>query len=45
MQEVHFTYPEAKFIVPDRGDKVDLRHTVVVQARQATLAGGPVRQP
>jgi hypothetical protein len=28
--------PAAKFIVPDRGDKVDSWHRVVVPARQAT---------
>ncbi len=33
------------FVDPDWEDKVNFRHRVVVLARQATWAGGPVRQP
>jgi hypothetical protein len=35
----------AKFLVPDWEDKVNSGIGVVVPARQATEAGGPVRQP
>ncbi len=34
----------ATFIVPDWGEKSQLWHRVVVPARQAAYAGGPVRQ-
>jgi hypothetical protein len=37
--------PVPEFIDPDWGDKVELRHRVVVRAHRATWAGGPVRQP
>ncbi len=39
--------PVAEFIDPDWGDKVNsgLGLSLVVPARQATWAGGPVRQP
>jgi hypothetical protein len=35
----------AKFLVPDWEEKVYFWHKVVVPVRQATEAGGPVRQP
>ncbi len=35
--------PEVKFLVPDLGYS-RLMHRVVIPARQAPLAGGPVRQ-
>jgi hypothetical protein len=40
------TKPEAQFIVPDWGDKVDYGiGLLVVPTRQATQAGGQVREP
>jgi hypothetical protein len=46
VQAVLNVYTLAEFIDPDWADKVNqLRHRVVVLARQTTWDGGPVRQP
>ncbi len=43
--QVRLVLSVAEFIDPDRGDEVNSGIGFVVPARQATWAGGPVRQP